>query len=137
MVVDDDTGQLYIIDPVLYFDAPPARVTTEGERAVDAADTMQVVQRLRARGVNTIRVAEIMGRPSATGAQYTPRLVAVALDDAAFNSLKGVVTVVHEGAHALYAQLQRVVSREGRDVAGDATGRARAVARDRAQAGLR
>jgi len=90
--VDDDTGEIYFIDPVLYFQPPPARVTTAGERAADAANTMALAERLRARGVNMVRVAQIMGRPSATGAQYTPRLIAVALDDAAFNSLTGFVT---------------------------------------------
>jgi hypothetical protein len=89
--IDDDTGEIYFIDPAIFFRPPPARVTTAGERAADAANTMALAERLRARGVNMVRVAQIMGRPSATGAQYTPRLIAVALDDAAFNSLTGFV----------------------------------------------
>ena len=129
VVIDERDGQLAFIDPVIFYRPGNLRQTSPGEVAEQNANTQRAIERLRYRGVNTLRVAQIMGSPSATGAQFSPNLIAVALDDVAFGRMQGLVTVIHEGGHALFAQLPDATQAKVSSAAARAMDKLRAQAR--------
>lgn len=104
---------------------------TEAQRI---ANTQLAIDRLSTQGINVRRVVEVMGAPDAQGANYGPTESVIALSDARFGTMEGLVAALHEGAHALFIGMPRSVqdgiARAVERAAGKMRSRAEAAAKE-------
>lgn len=112
-------GHVVIIDPAIFVPAKRARevgprALTPTAQSEQNANTQAAVTRIAARlGITTERVAQPIIRQAgpdgsvriAVGKTVSAQHIVVAMDDVAFNSMNGLVTLVHEAGHARFSQL--------------------------------